>query len=104
MTRGHGNENKWLHRRAMREHLPVSVATRMSKAEFSVVFTRQWDDLSRHVINDVLPRRSAWANRSQFRKLIEGGVGGNYSEWPEGVLWTIFGIDCLIGTTSPPSQ
>ena len=72
MTRGHGNENKWLHRRAMREHLPVSVATRMSKAEFSVVFTRQWDDLSRHVINDVLPRRSAWANPSQFRKLIKG--------------------------------
>ena len=99
-----GNENKWLHRRAMREHLPVSVATRMSKAEFSVVFTRQWDDLSRHVINDVLPRRSAWANPSQFRKLTKGGVGGNYSEWPEGVLWTIFGVDCLIGTTSPPSQ
>ena len=99
-----GIENKWLHRRAMREHLPSSVVTRMSKAEFSVVFRRQWDDLSQHVINDVLPRRSAWTNEFQLRKLIESGMGGDFSDWPEGVLWTIFGVDCLNSTTSPPNQ
>ena len=44
-SRLRGNEDKWLHRRAMQGLLPEDVLRRSSKAEFSVTFSRYLTDL-----------------------------------------------------------
>ena len=48
-SRLRGQEDKWLHRRAMKGLLPENVLQRSSKAEFSVTFARYWADLGPHL-------------------------------------------------------
>ena len=45
-SRLRGNQDKWLHRRAMQGLLPEDVLRRSSKAEFSVTFSRYLTDLA----------------------------------------------------------
>ena len=79
-----GHENKWLHRRALAGLLPEQVLKRQSKAEFSVAFSRYWSKLRPQLVADVLPRR-LWAFDPQRE------------DWSEGIAWTLFGLDALVG-------
>ena len=70
-SRLRGQEDKWLHRRAMKGLLPEDVLQRSSKAEFSVTFARYWADLAPHLTGTVLARRRGWVNPQAVRSMLK---------------------------------
>jgi asparagine synthase (glutamine-hydrolysing) len=95
-SRLRGQENKWLHRRAMEGMLPENVLQRSSKAEFSVTFARYWVDLGTHLDGTVLPRRQDWVNPQAILSMLQGCRQPDRSDWPSmamWALWTLFGVD-----------
>ena len=91
-----GTESKWLHRQAMAGLLPERVLRRPGKAEFSVVFARHWSDLSRLMREDILTRRQGWVNRVPLEAMLQQGMHIERSNWPEGILWTLFCVDAVL--------
>ena len=97
-SRLRGQEDKWLHRRAMKGLLPEHVLQRNSKAEFSVAFARYWADLGPHLTGSLLSRRRGWVNPQAIRSMLKGCSQPNSSDWPRmalWVLWSLFGLDAV---------
>ena len=92
-----GHENKWLHRRALDGLLPEQVLKRQSKAEFSVAFSRYWNELRPQLVADVLPRRLDWIERSGFIDLLGRAFDPQCADWSEGIAWILFGLDAVAG-------
>ena len=95
-SRLRGQEDKWLHRRAMKGLLPENVLQRSSKAEFSVTFAKYWADLAPHLTGTVLARRGGWVNPQAIRSMLKACSQPNSSDWPSmamWALWTLFGVD-----------
>ena len=70
-SRLRGNQDKWLHRRAMQGLLPDDVLRRSSKAEFSVTFSRYLTDLAPHM-TETVGRRRAWVKPQPVRSMSAG--------------------------------
>ena len=94
-----GHENKWLHRRALAGLLPEQVLQRRSKAEFSVTFSRYWNELRPLLIADVLPRRMKWINPRELLDFLDRAFDPHFDYWVEGIAWTLFGLDAVVGHT-----
>ena len=90
-----GNESKWLHRQALTGLLPEQVLQRQSKAEFSVVFSRHWNELRKELKTEVLPRRRAWVEPSGFIPRFDNAFDPEREEWITGIAWTLFGVDVV---------
>jgi asparagine synthase (glutamine-hydrolysing) len=90
-----GSQNKWLHRQAMAGLLPERVVRRRDKAEFTVTFARHWRELGMALEQSVLQRRGDWVNASCMRDLLRQGLPPDRAGWPEGVLWTLLGVDAV---------
>ena len=105
-SRLRGNEDKWLHRRAMQGLLPEDVLRRSSKAEFSVTFSRCWTDLGPHMTETVLARRRDWVKPQPVRTMLQACSEADPSNWPgmaAWALWALFGVDAAVDAT-PPSK
>lgn len=89
------SENKWLHRRAMTGLLPETVLWRSTKAEFSVVFARNWDELLRSIETRTLAKRREWIDPVEFTRLMNSAFSPDCQEWAEGIAWTLFGLDAV---------
>jgi len=103
-SRLRGQEDKWLHRRAMKGLLPENVLQRSSKAEFSVTFARYWADLAPHLNGTVLTRRQAWVNPQAIRSMLRACSQPNPADWPGmamWALWTLFGVDAAVDAIPP---
>ena len=97
-----GDENKWMHRRALAGLLPEQVLQRKSKAEFSVAFCRYWSDLRPQLVADVLPRRLDWIEHLGFSNLLGRAFDPQCGDWSEGIAWTLFGLDVVAGRAHTP--
>ena len=95
--RWRGQESKWLHRRALAGLLPEHVLRRMSKAEFSIAFSRYWNELIQELTGDVLHRRLDWIEPSDFTNLLGRVFDPRFDQWCEGIAWTLFGLDGVAG-------
>jgi asparagine synthase (glutamine-hydrolysing) len=98
-SRLRGQENKWLHRRAMEGLLPEDLMRRSSKAEFSVTFARYWAELAPHLNDVVLPRRGGWVNSQRIQSMLRACTRPGRSDWPSmalWALWALFGVDAAI--------
>lgn len=95
-----GQENKWLHRRALAGLLPEQVLRRQSKAEFSITFLRYWAELAPLLTGEILLRRQGWVSLQPVREMLQACSQNDPSAWPEmamWVLWTLFGLDSVTG-------
>jgi len=91
----HGHLTKWLHRQAMQGLLPDKVLQRTTKADFMVLFRRQLDDITSELVNEILPRRSAWVRNDRARQIGEHYQDVAYSGWAEWWLWSLVGCDAV---------
>ena len=101
-SRLRGNEDKWLHRRAMQGLLPQSVLQRSSKAEFSVTFSRCWGELEPWLVSQVLPLRQNWVKPEPVRSMLQACSEADPSNWPgmaAWALWALFGVDAAVDAT-----
>ena len=95
------NQDKWMHRQAMARLLPQSVVCRSTKAEFTMLFIRDWAQMRLLMRNDILPRRLGWANMNLVSKWMQEEVHLDRFPWSEGMLWmlwTLFGTDAVACT------
>ena len=98
-SRLRGNEDKWLHRRAMQGLLPENVLRRSSKAEFSITFSRCLTDLVPHMTETVLVRRSDWVKPQLVRTMLQACSEADPSAWrgmAAWALWGLFGVDAAV--------
>ena len=89
------SENKWLHRRALTGFLPESVLRRSNKAEFSVTFARNWDDLSRLAEGHLFATRHDWIDVNEFTGLMRSAFNPDRRDWGAGIAWTLLGLDAV---------
>lgn len=97
-SRLRGQEDKWLHRRAMKGLLPENVLQRTGKAEFSVTFTKFLAELTAHLSGAVFPRRQGWVNASSIQAMLKRcgqPERSNLRGMVLWVLWTNFGMDAV---------
>ena len=102
-----GNENKWMHRRAMAGLLPEAVLQRQTKAIFNSTFTAHWDELKDLVTREILPRRQDWVISAQIEQMLRGVRNDNPLMWQDGamwVLWSLFGVDAVSNTLNRESH
>jgi asparagine synthase (glutamine-hydrolysing) len=106
-SRLRGDEDKWLHRRAMQRLLPQQVLRRSSKAEFSVTFSRYLTDLGPHITETVLARRPDWVKQQPIWTNLQACSDSNPLNWPgmaAWALWALFGVDAVVDANLPISK
>lgn len=90
------DENKWMHRRAMQGMLPDNVLQRTTKAVFDSTFIPVLNEMTKHVLEEVLPRRQNWVAARKVESLLNDVCEPHLSTWTGGKiweLWSLFGTD-----------
>lgn len=88
--RWHANQDKWLHRQAMRGLLPEKVLQRSDKAEFSVLFGEALDALGLGSAEAVLRRRSGWVSVPRAEAVLASFAHSERARWDMSALWTLW--------------
>jgi asparagine synthase (glutamine-hydrolysing) len=94
--RSRGHTTKWLHRKAMEGLLPERVRVRDTKSDFMVAFRRQLDGTQTELVNDIVPRRTAWIQPARAATISGNYRSDEFAGWAEWWLWTLVGCDALL--------
>jgi asparagine synthase (glutamine-hydrolysing) len=86
--------NKWLHRRAMREHLPQILLDRGDKADFFSVFVAGRPELIRHS-GEVARHRNEWVNASKVDGILLKGLRDDQVIREDLGLWVLVMADAM---------
>ena len=90
-----GNENKWLHRKAMAGLLPKQVLQRQTKAEFSGAYKSHWDELAPWIRSKVMSRRAQWIHSDGLVRAIDEAFSPESGQPYARAVWTLFGLDAM---------
>ena len=93
--RSKGHVTKWLHRQAMKDLLPDTIRNRNTKADFMVAFRRQVDSMKAELIDEIVPRRSAWIQTERAVTICNGYRDDEFAGWAEWWVWTLVGCDAI---------
>lgn len=93
-----GAVDKAMHRRAMKDLLPLSVLERNTKADFMVAFRWHWPELKEALMQrkEGSDRVQRWVNPAHVQRLYDQGSAIEHSGWPEWLLWTLFACDAML--------
>jgi asparagine synthase (glutamine-hydrolysing) len=91
-----GNENRYLHRSALRGRLlPDAVADRRTKAYYETPYLHLLDDLRERVANSKPASAKGWLRSEGVRRLIAPDLAKAPGEQPIYELWGLLGVQVL---------
>ncbi len=95
-----GQQNKFVHRRAMQGLLPQVILNRMTKADFMVTYRKYLQDMESQFCREIPSRRQSWVNDVNLCELFlatqKGATESGMFEWQ---LWGLFGCDATLGVS-----
>lgn len=88
--------NKFTHREAMRDLLPLQVLERHSKAEFSGTYRVYLSNMEELLTREIANRRRKWVDPEVVRLLYANYGCGKFAGQGEFMLWVLLGCDMLV--------
>jgi asparagine synthase (glutamine-hydrolysing) len=91
-----GSVDKYLHRRALANHLPREVINRRTKAEFCGTFLSYTTEVRRYMERELSEEARGWIDcRELERALGKYGEEDRNSSWTEWRVWALMGCDAV---------
>lgn len=99
-----GNQNRFVHVRALQAVLPQAILERQDKAEFDLVFRQPLDAMGSAFFDGVAARNPDWVVRKGVARLVRAYQSNPCTGWSIWLLWGLFGCDSVTRGTKWPFQ